>query len=241
MLKKILAIVGTTTVLLAVGFTGYVWWLLQPRPEPRPLPAGIISATTPDGQALLVGAEASADCPLLAGSFEPQSLKSFCGVASGAMVLSALGRDVTQGSFFTGDARRMRSRLRVTLGGMTLTDLAELLRAHGARVSIHHADAFTVEQFRAVVSQNLSRPDDFLLVNYQREVLGQKRVGHISPLAAYDRDADLVLVMDTASHHYPHSWVPLERLHAAMATTDSTSGEKRGYLEVTGLEEPPHP
>lgn len=241
MLKKILAIVGATIALLAVGFAGYVWWLLQPRPEPRPLPAGVISATTPDGRALLTGAEASADHPLLAGSFEPQSLKSFCGVASAAMVLSAMGSDITQDGFFTEDASRVRSRLRVTLGGMTLTDLAELLRAHDARVSIHHADTFTAAQFRDVVSRNLSRPDDFLLVNYQREVIGQNRVGHISPLAAYDRDTDLVLVMDTASHHYPHSWVPLERLHAAMATTDSTSGEKRGYLEVTGLEEPPHP
>lgn len=239
MLKKVLAILASSIAVLALGFAGYVWWLLQPRPEPRPLPADIVSAVAPQGRALLAEAEASADYPLLAGSFEAQSLKSFCGVASGAMVLSAMGLPVTQDSFFTEDASRVRSRLRVTLGGMALADLAELLRAHGVRVAIHHADSFTVEQFREVVLQNLSQPDDFLLVNYQREVLGQTKVGHISPLAAYDRESDLVLVMDTASHHYPHSWVPMEKLHAAMATTDSTTGKTRGYLEVSDSHDEP--
>ena len=238
MKKKILTIVGASVALLALGFVGFVWWYLQPHAEPRPLPADLVSATASQGQTLLRDADARADLRLLSEHFVAQDLKSYCGVASGVTVLSALGQDVTQQTFFTDDAERVRTRLAVTLGGMTLPDLGDLLRAHGATVSVHHADTFTVAQFRETVTSNLSQADDFLIVNYQREVLGQSRVGHISPLAAYDADTDLVLVMDTASHYYPHSWVSLEKLYAAMATIDASSGEMRGYLFVTGPGEP---
>jgi hypothetical protein len=231
--KRFLGFVGAGVVVLALGFVGFIWWFLQPNPEPRPLPAGMVSVVTAEGRALLGAAESSADFAPLLENFEEQNLKSYCGVASSVTVLSAMGRDVSQSSFFTDDASRVRSRLTVMLGGMTLTDLADLLRAHDVRVSIRHADSFSVEQFRDVVARNLAQSDDFLLVNYQREVLGQSRVGHISPLAAYDRDSNLVLVMDTASYHYPHSWVPLEGLYKAMATIDSSTGRMRRYLEVT--------
>ena len=234
-MKRILGFVGAGIVVLASAFVGFVWWYLQPHPEPLPLPAGMVSAITAEGQALLDEAESSADHALLSKHFTAQNLKSYCGVASSVTILSAMGRDVSQSNFFTDDASRVRSRLNVMLGGMTLTDLGGLLRAHDVEVSVHHANSFSVEQFREVVSRNLAQSDDFLLVNYQREALGQGRVGHISPLAAYDRDSDLVLVMDTASYHYPHTWVPLEGLYKAMATTDSSTGRMRGYLEVTGL------
>lgn len=235
MLRKIFAYLSATIFVLAIAFLIFVWWSLQPRPDPQPLPDELISAVTPHGQILLSEADASADYLPLSRHFTAQDLKSFCGVASGATVLSALGRDLDQDAFFSDDASRVRSRLRVTLGGMTLSNLGDLMRAHGATVSIHHADSFNVEEFREVVASNLTQSGDYLIVNYQREVLGQNRVGHISPLAAYDRESDLVLVMDTASHYYPYSWVPLEMLYDAMATTDSSSGKMRGYLEVTGV------
>ena len=235
MFRKIFTYLSATIVLLAIAFVIFVWWALQPRPDPQPLPEELISAVTPQGQILLSEADASADYPPLSRHFTAQELKSFCGVASGATVLSALGRNLDQDAFFSDEASRVRSRLRVTLGGMTLSDLGDLLRAHGAIVSVHHADSFDVEELREVVASNLAQSGDYLIVNYQREVLGQNRVGHISPLAAYDRESDLVLVMDTASHYYPYSWVPLGKLYEAMATTDTSSGRMRGYLEVAGL------
>ena len=81
--------------------------------------------------------------------------------------------------------------------------------------------------------RNLSTPGDYLVVNYQREVLGQNKVGHISPLAAYDRETDTVLILDTASYSYPPTWVPVADLFAAMATTDRSSGKSRGFVEVS--------
>jgi hypothetical protein len=93
---------------------------------------------------------------------------------------------------------------------------------------------FGLPAFREVVSSNLSRSGDYLIVNYDRAVLGQDGSGHISPLAAYDSETDMVLVMDTAAYRYPPTWVPLELLYAAMATTDSESDRMRGYVEVQG-------
>ena len=148
-------------------------------------------------------------------------------------MLSALGREVDQGSFFTAAASDVRPRRKVMMGGMSLPDLAGLLGAHGAAVSVQHATDSDLDAFREAVIRNLSTPGDYLLVNYQREVLGQNKVGHISPLAAYDRETDTVLIMDTASYSYPPTWVPVADLFAAMATTDRSSGKSRGFVEVS--------
>ena len=63
--------------------------------------------------------------------------------------------------------------------------------------------------------------------------LGQGETGHISPVAAYDRQTDSLLIMDTASNKYPPTWVPLELLVKAMRTVDSASGRMRGYVEIS--------
>jgi len=154
-------------------------------------------------------------------------------VASSVTVLNALAHKTDQGDFFTPEATLIRPRRQVMFGGLSLLDLGGLLAAHGVIAEVHFADTVSLDDFRAAVQRNLSDPDDYLLVNYQRGVLGQTPVGHISPLAAYDPDTDRVLVMDTASYKYPPTWVPLEKLFDAMNTTDGSSGRTRGYVEVT--------
>ena len=230
---KALKILAIGLAVIALGFVSFIWWALQVRPDPQPLPASLIAATSAQGKSLLDGAEAIADYQLLSESFQEQSLVSFCGVASGVTVLNALGHNFNQSNFFTDKTSKVRSRLSVMLSGMSLPSFAALLDAHGTVVSTHHADASTLQEFRAAVMRNLSSEDDYLLVNYQREVLGQERVGHISPLAAYDRNSDKVLILDTAGHKYPRTWVPLEALFDAMSTIDSVSGRTRGFVEIS--------
>jgi len=232
-MKKFLAVVGIVVLAAAIGFSGFVWWKLQPHPDPQPLPADLIALDSPEGQALLQEAEDSADYETLSRSFVSQKLISYCGVASSVTVLNALGQETDQGDFFTPEASLIRPRRQVMFGGMSLLDLGGLLAAHGVIAEVHFADTVSLDDFRAAVQRNLSDPDDYLLVNYQRGVLGQTPVGHISPLAAYDPDTDRVLVMDTASYKYPPTWVPLEKLFDAMNTTDGSSGRTRGYVEVT--------
>lgn len=86
----------------------------------------------------------------------PQWLKSYCGVASSVVVLTAMGADVTRQNVFTAEAQSVQPRWRIVVAGMALDELGSLLAAHGAFVSVRHADAFDVEAFRKVVAGNLS-------------------------------------------------------------------------------------
>ncbi|MGP3698519.1 phytochelatin synthase family protein [Rhodobacter sp. NSM] len=219
-------------LLLLVGAAVAMAVLLVPRENPQPLPASLIPFDSEAGQALLAEAEATADLDDLSASFRPQRLTSFCGVASSVAVLNALGQTVTQRGFFDGRTGQVRSRWRVVFGGMPLDALGGLLVARGASVEVRHADGLGAAEFRAALRRNLSTEGDYLIVNYLREVLGQGASGHISPLAAYDAESDRVLVLDTAAHRFPWTWVPLPDLLAAMATTDGESGLPRGYVEV---------
>lgn len=110
--------------------------------------------------------------------------------------------------------------------------LAGLLESRGLEVRKLHGDELSLEEFRELVKSNLSREGDYLLVNYQREVLGQSRVGHISPVGAYNAAGDQLLIMDTADNKYPYTWVPLASLYDAMQPKDSASGRARGLVEV---------
>ncbi len=231
MRKYLLPIIAITTLIIA-GFSGFILWSLYPHADFQALPEGLIGIDQEAGIELLAHAEATADYSPLLMHFEPQVAVSFCGVASSVTVLNALGQATTQVRFFNDETDKVRRDWQVLFGGMSLGELAGLLQAHGVKAHAHHADAFTVDQFRAIVAFNLSTPGDYILVNYQREALGQGKVGHISPLAAYDHQSDSVLIMDTAAHKYPPTWVPLPLLFDAMNTVDTSSGKLRGFVEI---------
>ena len=232
-MKKILKILGALILLAILGLMGFVGWSLYPHQNIRPLPDRLVSIDSTEGAERLQRTALKADYEPLSDSYQAQSLVSYCGVATSVTVLGALGKKTNQSDFFTDKASQVRPRINVVFGGMSLPELAGLLRAHELQVSTMHADNFRVEQFREALERNLANADDYLVVNYQREILGQGKVGHISPVAAYDQTTDSVLIMDTAAHKYPFTWVPLELLYAAMQTTDNASGMLRGYNEVS--------
>jgi len=232
-MKNTLRILGSILLLSTLTLAGYAGWILYPHEDPLPLPSPLVSLYSTEGKALLESAEVRADYDHLSKTFQAQSLASYCGVASSVAVLKAMGKNASQGDFFSDDASRLSSQLSVMFQGMTLQQLGGFLEDHGVRTSVHHADEVSIDQFRSDVENNLANADDYLLVNYQRKSLGQDNVGHISPLAAYNRKSDSVLIMDTTSNNYPPTWVPVKMLFAAMMTTDSTSGKMRGYVDVT--------
>lgn len=231
-MKRAVKILGLLVILLPLAFAGYVAYRLTPKQLVSPLPAGLLAVTSEDGQGLLDAADYTADYPSLYESWEPQELVSYCGVASGVIVLNALGESANQFNFFDDRTDAVRSRMQVTFGGMSLPELAGLLQARGLEARSVHGDEVTVEEFREVVRANLSTESDYLLVNYQRQGLGQGRVGHISPVGAYNSASDAVLIMDTADYKYPHTWVSLPDLYEAMQEKDSSSGRSRGFVEV---------
>ena len=70
------------------------------------------------------------------------------------------------------------------------------------RVDIFHAGGTDIDAFREAARSALGEPRAFLVVNYDRQVLGQSGAGHISPLGAFDATTDRVLVMDVTAHDY---------------------------------------
>jgi len=232
-MRKKIRIILAILVLLITGFAAFVWYSLQARPNPQPLPSNLFAVESAEGQKMLARANFKADYAALASNYEPQELVSFCGVASSVTVLNALGKKTNQSDFFTDDVSDVKSRFSVMFGGMALSELTNLLEKHNTKGVMTYASDSSLEEFRNILKRNLSNPENYLLVNYQREVLEQGTVGHISPLGAYDNESDYVLIMDTAAHKYPPTWVPVSLLFDAMNTADASSGVTRGYLEVS--------
>jgi hypothetical protein len=116
-------------------------------------------------------------------------------------------------------------------GGYQLRQLDEMLQAHKLATRLVIVDATTAEaDIRQDLVDNLRRAGDFVIVNYQREAVGQSGGGHISPLGAYDAATDSVLVLDVNPSHYPWVWMPIPTLVQGMRTRDAV--ENRGYILV---------
>lgn len=236
-MKRLSRTVGVVFFLF-VALAGVGLWnaaFRTPPADPLPLPAGLIAADSSHGKELLGENGFIADYESLTRNFESQARPGFCGVASSVVVLNALQSPeprVTQSTFFTDAASDVRGSLQVTFGGMSLGQLGDLLRAHGAEVTIYHASDTGLEAFRSIARENLETAGDFLLVNYQRAALGQKEVGHISPVAAYNAAADRMLILDVAAYKYPSVWVSSADLWNAMNTMDNASGRTRGFIVV---------
>ncbi len=210
-----------------------VWLEQVPSQQSLPAPQGAIVVSSAQGQALLAQA-LRADHEVLRKTLQSQARRSFCGVASSATVISAVkGRRLEQEQYFTGAVTAHRSRCKTLIGGMTLEDLAQGLRAHGLHATAVHAANTDVRAFQAEVARNLASEGDYLLVNYQRTVLNEVGGGHISPLAAFDPVSQRVLLLDTATYKYGARWVPLQDLFSAMQTIDSDSGRSRGWVRIS--------
>lgn len=235
-MKRPLRVAGIALAVLLLAASSALWNVAFRAPPLNrlPLPAELIALDSTRGQDFLAEATFTADYAGLARSLESQSRAAYCGVASGVTVLNTLQPEprVTQTSFFTDEASKVRSSLQVTFAGMTLGQLAGLLRAHHLQVNEVYAADTTVEAFRAVAEQNLATAGDLMLVNYQRAALGQKEGGHISPIAAYDATTDRLLILDVATYKYPPVWVTTADLWKALTEVDTSSGRSRGFVVV---------
>jgi Phytochelatin synthase len=220
----------------SIAIAAIVKFVLSPPPvNLLPVPANAIALKSKTGQQLLAQSTIKADYASLSQNFQTQKLPAYCGVASGVMVLNALKRTVplNQDTFFTPEAQKIRNPLEVAFMGMSLAQLAALLKSHQVKVETHYAADTTIEQFRTQIKQNLTRERDFVIVNYDRAGLNQGKGGHISPLSAYHEQSDRVLVEDVSSYKYPPVWVSMSELWNAVNTKDTSTGQTRGYLLVS--------
>ncbi len=239
MKRRVVAGLTIAGVLALAVCGGALWneYLRMPASAPLALPATLVPLASPEGQRLLAESDRRADYGALSASFVPQTRKAYCGVASAITVLNAAGIDDAprdpEALFAPADVPL--NPLKVSFSGMSLRGLAGLLRAHGADAEMFPASATDKSAFRELARANLGREGDYLLVNYQRAGLGQERMGHISPVAAYHAPSDRLLILDVASHKYPPVWADLDEVWEAMrAPLDPETTTTRGFIVVRG-------
>lgn len=228
-------------LVLAIGITGG-----RTIAQTLPLPSDLIAFNSAEGEELLLESDAKADFWNLSMQFVTQINQAYCGVASMVMVLNSIGIPApespqyepyhvfTQENFFDNQAaQQVLSPDVVSRQGMTLEELGGLLGSYSVNAQVYHSADTTLDEFRRRVVENLDQPGNFVLVNYLRSEIGQEQGGHISPVAAYNEESDRFLVLDVARYKYPPVWVEAADLWQSMATTDSTSGQSRGFVLVS--------
>lgn len=209
----------------------------------RPLPDDLVPFSSARGRALF--AEALQDGTLegyfaLAEQFHTQEDPATCGLGSLVVVLNALGVDpgrTWKGPWRWFDEHHLDCCIPLEVArerGTSLVEVACLAACNGARAEVRRATEHDAPAFRAdVIAASRSAGGPFVVASYDRAGLGQTGTGHFSPIGGYHAARDLVLVLDVARFKYPPHWVPLERLHAAMATLDPSTGGSRGWMTLT--------
>ena len=214
-------------------------------PPARSAGPGLIGLDAPEGARLLFESEAHAAFLPLISHFVTQESPTDCGPASIAMVLNALAvpaptataygsyRLFTQDNVLNGLTEPIVTDRAVEHRGMGLADVARVLEAYGVSVEMHYAGATTMETFRSLAVEHLSRSGRHVIVNYSRTALQQEGPGHISPLGAYDADSDRFLILDVSRYKAPAVWVPTAALFAAMAEPLGPDNPRtRGFILI---------
>ena len=210
-----------------------------------PLPEGLVSLNSQEGEQLLLHSEARQSYWNLSVQFLTQKTQAFCGIASIVMVLNALGIPApttpeykpytvfTQENFFNDQTEKVLPQSVLAEMGMTLDQIGELLQSYGVRAQVHHAADSGLAEFRRLAAEHVTKQNSYVIVNYLRREIGQEKGGHISPLGAYDGDTDKFLILDVARYKYPPVWVKAADLFGAMNTTDSDNNNRtRGYVLI---------
>lgn len=220
------------------------------RAQHAALPPELIALDSDEGQKLLGESTARRDFVPLVDQYVTQRDPGYCGVASVVMVLNALQIPAPVASewgapFFTQDDVFNEKARTVAepgfKGGLTLQQLADIVQSHAATAAVHYASETTLDAFRDLASKNMATAGDYIIVNYNRQDVGQELMGHISPIAAYHAGSDRFLLLDVARYKYPPVWVSSAALFRAMSTSDIVSGKSRGFVVVQGAPSAPGP
>ncbi|OEU16863.1 phytochelatin synthase [Fragilariopsis cylindrus CCMP1102] len=184
-----------------------------------------------------------------------QTEPAFCGVSTLVMVLNSLAVD--PGQHWKGPWRWYSEEMLnccvdmddIKKAGITLRDFHCLALCQGLSVDLQYCDeTSSLDAFREAVERACVGSDDdddddddeqqkdegknrfeVMVVSYSRAVLKQTGSGHFSPIAAYDKASDSVLILDTARFKYGAHWTKLPLIYDAMKPIDPDTGKPRGY------------
>jgi len=154
------------------------------------------------------------------------------GLATGSSVFNLPYTEV--GLYSMPQTMTVTTRELVASNGLTLGEVAGILRAHGCTVWTVHSASSTVSQFRHDLVDALSSADSCsgMVLNFHRGPLStdeKARKSHHSPVVAYHKASDNLLILDTAAPIERHFWTSVQAMFTAMLTIDHVSGKSRGY------------
>jgi Phytochelatin synthase len=159
-------------------------------------------------------------------NYEYQDNQSFCGPASLANLLRSLGMEKSQQEVIEGSD--YEPWFGILIGGMTLDELAGLLRIH-LRDGVSVVRDPTLAEFRQHMMLS-NDPSRRYIVNFHRGPIFGRGHGHFSPILGYLAARDLVLVGDVNAEYRPFL-VSSEKLWRATDAVDSETGKERGLIE----------
>ncbi len=203
-----------------------------------------VSLDTPEGAELLGGVELPQMVGFATGvgAHQWQQTPTTCGPTSLAAALNDL---VVSDGIIDQDAiiRVLDEELgeSVLTDGTDLMPLAQAARRFGVTVDARQTLPGSDEGLARFREQlGALGPNSRMVVNFGRQALGQQGGGHFSPVAAYNREADMVLVFDTSPWASGPFWVSSQDLYNGMATAsvgDAAAGipdgDYRGYMVVS--------
>ncbi|QIW10300.1 phytochelatin synthase family protein [Francisella sp. LA112445] len=222
--------------------------------KPLTLPKNVVSFSSPQGQKLLKTApeKYSQQYWQLAKYFTTENGVSFCGPASDVMVLNALGiqpalapAHMQYSIFDQNNIFYNKSLIEdqimpafVYAKGLTIEQTAEIINKQetiGAKAHaiVIHANEFSNEKDFKNKLLNSMKDSKYIIINYNRADMGAQGGGHFSPLAAYNPNKDMWLLMDVARYKYPPAWIKTSDLYKAIQAKDSSSGKPRGVIIVS--------
>jgi hypothetical protein len=169
----------------------------------------------------------------------PQTTNCGCSAASAAMALNALRHRLDSDEPALDDQSLLAAvsdpvwmeRTAEDGGGVTLTDLEDSIRTalDCLRIdgSVHTLgcdleDGALLEALREALVRNEASPDSVMLAYYNQSVVtGDPEGGlHVSPIGAFNAEADRVLLMDVDQECCLPYWTSTETLLAALTTPD---------------------
>ena len=118
--------------------------------------------------------------------------------------------------------------------GLTLKQLAKLLEYYTLNVKLIYADESNedgVNSFKENLKNTLNIKGKYILANFQGKKIGSLTSGHISPIVAYNKAKNQILILDVASHKQPWFWVDVNKFYEAMQEKDGS--KSRGYLIIS--------
>lgn len=232
----------STTLLIAVVFQAFFVKAVAAQSNHKSRKISRIPLTSLEGKVLLQECEIH-DYVELSMFFECQANTSFCGPASIAMVLNSLGIARPESSRHPGyslfDQENVfalpgdppKSKKAVRLTGMSLETLSSHFQYAGAQVEQIFASESNKDEFRTTIAQACNSQASFVVVNYSRSEVGQDGGGHISPVAAFHKESDQVLILDVSKYKYPPCWIKTSDLFRAISTLDRE--QSRGFVIVS--------